>query len=59
MSFDVADRKTYTSPKLRRLTEQEGRLLLSDQVGHGEQGVRDMLEVFRTAPANQLRSAEE
>jgi len=59
MSFDVADRKTYTSPKLRRLKEQEARLLSLDQVGPWRAGSERHAGDVSYNSTNQLRSAEE
>jgi hypothetical protein len=53
MNLDVADRKTYVSPTLRRLTTKQARLFLLGQATNDDQGAREVPQVFCTPPAHE------
>ena len=40
------DRKTYTSPKLNKLTPKEAHLLLESQAAQGDEAAKDLLDLL-------------
>lgn len=55
MSNSPAELKTYSSPKLTKLTPEQAKLLLLGQAGQGGQGAKDLLEVLFSDPNPQGR----
>jgi len=43
-------KKTYSPPKLNKLTPEQAKLLLIGQAGCGDQGAKDLLDVLYPAP---------
>ena len=43
-------RKTYSPPKLKKLTPEQANLILIGQASYGDQGARDLLEVLYPMP---------
>ena len=50
MPLQPTRKKTYSPPKLNKLTPEQAKLLLIGQAGCGDQGAKDLLDVLYPAP---------
>ena len=52
MSASQTEPKTYSSPKVNKLKPEQAKIYLIGQAIHGDQGAKDLLDVFFSTRTN-------